>query len=85
MSALPITTQKQGNHVRLADEGVIPALIDLAKTDCRIVRRNCASALRSMTCKAEVRELLIVSGAITVILDDAQNQVRNECTSNSNS
>lgn len=31
-----------------------------------------------MTCKAEVRELLIVSGAITVILDDAQNQVRNE-------
>lgn len=78
---MPSTTVRcislfQGNHVRLAEEGVIPALIDLAKTECRTVRRNCASALRSMTCKAEVRELLVVSGAITVILDDAQNQVK---------
>lgn len=65
----------QGNHVQLAEEGVIPALIDLAKTDCPVVRRNCASAMRSMTCKAEVRQLLIASGAIKVILDDATNQV----------
>lgn len=66
----------QGNHVQLAEEGVIPALIELAKTECPVVRRNCASALRSMTCKAEVRQLLIASGAIKVILDDATNQVR---------
>lgn len=65
----------KGNHVRLAEEGVIGALVDLARTECSVVRRNCASALRSMTCKAEVRELLIASGAIKVILDDAQNQV----------
>lgn len=55
---------------------MIPALIDLAKTECPVVRRNCASAMRSMTCKAEVRQLLIASGAIKVILDDATNQVR---------
>lgn len=65
----------QGNHVQLAEEGVIPALIDLAKTECPVVRRNCASAMRSMTCKAEVRQLLVASGAIKVILDDATNQV----------
>lgn len=65
----------QGNHVQLAEEGVIPALIDLAKTECPVVRRNCASAMRSMTCKAEIRQLLIASGAIKVILDDATNQV----------
>ena len=65
----------QGNHVQLAEEGVIPALIDLAKTECPMVRRNCASAMRSMTCKAEIRQLLIASGAIKVILDDATNQV----------
>lgn len=69
-------TYLQGNHVQLAEEGVIPALIDLAKTECPVVRRNCASAMRSMTCKAEVRQLLIASGAIKVILDDATNQVR---------
>eukprot|EP00752_Nemacystus_decipiens_P010361 g9231.t1 len=67
-----------GNHVQLAEEGVIPALIDLAKTECPVVRRNCASALRSMTCKAEVRQLLIASGAIKVILDDATNQDADE-------
>lgn len=66
---------EQGNHVQLAEEGVIPALIDLAKTECPFVRRNCASAMRSMTCKAEVRQLLVASGAIKVILDDATNQV----------
>lgn len=71
-----LTRVMQGNHVLLAEEGVIPALIDLAKTECQVVRRNCASALRSMTCKACVRELLIASGAIKVILDDATNQVR---------
>lgn len=65
----------QGNHVQLAEEGVISALIDLAKTECPVVRRNCASAMRSMTCKAEIRQLLIASGAIKVILDDATNQV----------
>lgn len=70
----------QGNHVQLAEEGVIPALIELAKTECPVVRRNCASALRSMTCKAEVRQLLIASGAIKVILDDATNQVRGDKT-----
>lgn len=57
---------------------MIPALIDLAKTECPVVRRNCASAMRSMTCKAEVRQLLIASGAIKVILDDATNQVRRQ-------
>ena len=31
--------------------------------------------MRSMTCKAEIRQLLIASGAIKVILDDATNQV----------
>ncbi|CBN77747.1 conserved unknown protein [Ectocarpus siliculosus] len=67
-----------GNHVQLAEEGVIPALIDLAKTDCPVVRRNCASAMRSMTCKAEVRQLLVASGAIKVILDDATNQDADE-------
>jgi hypothetical protein len=36
------------------------------------VRHNCASALRSLTCKAEIRTLLIEGGAISVILDDAQ-------------
>lgn len=54
---------------------MISALIDLAKTECPVVRRNCASAMRSMTCKAEIRQLLIASGAIKVILDDATNQV----------
>ncbi|CAM9093459.1 unnamed protein product, partial [Hapterophycus canaliculatus] len=67
-----------GNHIQLAEEGVIPALIDLAKTDCPVVRRNCASAMRSMTCKADVRQLLIVSGAIKVILDDATSQDADE-------
>lgn len=75
-----MSTVLQGNHVQLAEEGVIPALIELAKTECPVVRRNCASALRSMTCKAEVRQLLIASGAIKVILDDATNQVRGDKT-----
>ncbi|CAN0002124.1 unnamed protein product, partial [Choristocarpus tenellus] len=62
-----------GNHVRLAKEGAIPALINLAEGESRgDVRCNCASALRSMTCKADVRELLVESGAINVILEDAQ-------------
>lgn len=68
----------QGNHVQLAQEEVIPALLDLAKTECPVVRRNCASAMRSMTCKKDVRQLLIASGAIKVILDDAKNQVIQE-------
>ncbi|CAM9405226.1 unnamed protein product, partial [Discosporangium mesarthrocarpum] len=67
-----------GNHVRLADEGAIPALIELAAADNRDIKRNCASALRSMTCKAQVREVLVESGAINVILEDAQEQDSDE-------
>lgn len=78
--AFSVATGLQGNHVQLAEEGVIPALIELARTECPVVRRNCASALRSMTCKAEVRQLLIASGAIKVILDDATNQVKGDKT-----
>lgn len=68
--------ERQGNHDQLAQEGVIPALMNLAQTNCPVIRRNCASAMRSMTCKADVRQLLIASGAIKVILDDTRIQVQ---------
>ena len=71
----------QGNHAQLAREGTVLALIDLAKTECPVVRRNCASAMRSMTCKAEIRQFLIASGTIEVILDDTKNQVSRRAAS----
>jgi hypothetical protein len=60
----------------------VPALVALGRVTDDVffssdgqdtaVRHNCASALRSLTCKAEIRTLLIEAGAISVILDDAQ-------------
>jgi hypothetical protein len=74
MLCLPFISHKQ--------DGVVPALVALGRVTDDVffssdgqdtaVRHNCASALRSLTCKAEIRTLLIEGGAISVILDDAQ-------------
>jgi hypothetical protein len=69
-------------HFKTNQDGVVPALVALGRVTDDVffssdgqdtaVRHNCASALRSLTCKAEIRTLLIEGGAISVILDDAQ-------------
>ncbi|CAM9662106.1 unnamed protein product, partial [Phaeothamnion confervicola] len=55
----------------LAANGVIEAAVALAAVPDWQTRHNCAIALRSMTCRADIRQLLVGSGAVDVILKDS--------------
>lgn len=60
-----------GNHEQLVAEGVIPCLVQLGQLQDRSIQHNSASALRSLTCKANIRKSLVEHRATDVILHDA--------------
>eukprot|EP01042_Synura_sphagnicola_P030992 gene30992-39904_t len=67
------------NQDAMVADGVIRALVELASTErlvtsgtepSKAVRQNCAAALRSMTFNDHMRQELLESGAISIILDE---------------
>jgi len=58
------------NHKPLASHGLIPILMELSHSSNKAVKDVCVEALRTLTFHQELRDLLVDSGAISVLLKD---------------
>ena len=63
------------NQRKMASDGVIDTLVELAGLEDETTRQNCACALRILTYNTSTRELLVSSGAIDVILADSESSL----------